>query len=188
MDKRRTDTKEKIIKVTEQALAQTDYTKLSLRDLAKKCGISAATMYKHFASKDDLFQQVHDRLAGQKLADYTKADSPDFKECILSLALYILNEFGRDPETMNFIFFSPYAAGSYTHRTERTAESRNLLDEYVRYVSGLKEQYKLAESEDSLFIRLWSFLQGYSLLVSKGITQIDEAIIKQTLEDFVSER
>lgn len=192
MDKRRTDTKERIIKATEYALSQTDYIKLSLRDLAKNCGISAATMYKHFTSKDDLFQQVHDRLASRKLADYLEktfdSNVSDFKEKILSLAVYILGEFNYDPETMNFIFFSPYAEKSYAMRIDPTAKSRNLLDEYTGYIAGLKKQYHLSEQEDSLFIRLWSFLQGYSLLVSKGITQIDEEIIKQTLKDFTSER
>lgn len=192
MDKRRTDTKEKIIRMTEQALAKTDYTELSLRDIAKKCEISATTMYKHFSNKDDLFQHVHSQLAEKKLRDYQAlnpdSDKPDFKDQILRLAIYILNEFKTVPKIMTFIFFSPYAVNTYPKKADNSVHSLNLLDEYTKYISGLKNQYKLSESEDSLFIRLWSFLQGYSLLISQKITQIDEKIIKQTLNDFMAER
>ena len=192
MDKRRTDTKKIILKMTEEALTKTDYASLSLRDLAKKCGLSATTMYKHFSSKDDLFQHVHSRLANRKLEKFLKGQpsppSPDSKEKILSLGIYILQEFERDPKTMSFLFFSSYAETSFLKEQTANKHNQSLLEEYAIYISELKIQYHLQESEESLFIRFWSFLQGYSLLVSNGITGFDEAVLKQTINDFIKER
>lgn len=51
-------TRERIIKAAFDAFDQLDYHETTVRDIAKKSGISPAAMYKHFRSKDELAQAI----------------------------------------------------------------------------------------------------------------------------------
>ncbi|MCR5349910.1 MAG: TetR/AcrR family transcriptional regulator [Acholeplasmatales bacterium] len=51
-------TKDKILQEAKIEFINKGYHDASLRTIAKKCGISAAALYRHFENKEDIFQKV----------------------------------------------------------------------------------------------------------------------------------
>jgi AcrR family transcriptional regulator len=55
-------THERILDVALDLFLEKGYDKTSLREIAEQLGFSKAALYYHFASKDDIFLALHDRL------------------------------------------------------------------------------------------------------------------------------
>jgi AcrR family transcriptional regulator len=55
-------TRERILDVALDLFVDKGYDKASLREIAEKLGFSKAALYYHFASKDDIFMALHQRL------------------------------------------------------------------------------------------------------------------------------
>jgi AcrR family transcriptional regulator len=60
-------THERILDVALDLFLEKGYDKTSLREIAEQLGFSKAALYYHFASKDDIFMALHNRL--HRLAD-----------------------------------------------------------------------------------------------------------------------
>lgn len=58
-DKRRTDTKERLFKISLKLFAEKGFESTSIRDIVGKAGISTAAFYNHFESKDALLHAVY---------------------------------------------------------------------------------------------------------------------------------
>jgi AcrR family transcriptional regulator len=55
-------TRERILEVALDLFLEKGYDKTSLREIAEQLGFSKAALYYHFASKEDIFKGLHDRL------------------------------------------------------------------------------------------------------------------------------
>ena len=57
------DTKEQILNVAEQLIAEYGYAGTTVRNIVNKAGVNLAAVHYHFGSKEDLFRAVFSRIA-----------------------------------------------------------------------------------------------------------------------------
>jgi AcrR family transcriptional regulator len=86
----REQVRQKILKATEQQFAATGVASTTVPGLANSAGVSKAVLYSHFGSKQNLFRQVvqrnaQDRLAALRDRFFAMPEMPPL-ECIESLA------------------------------------------------------------------------------------------------------
>jgi AcrR family transcriptional regulator len=81
MTAKRSDTAEKILKISAQLFADKGYDAVSLRDIANACGIKAPSLYNHFKDKQTLYrsvlQSVFAKQAPQFLSCFQSEESPE---------------------------------------------------------------------------------------------------------------
>lgn len=191
MDKRKNDTKERIIQSVINDISQNGYDSISLRDVAKKHNITATALYKHFQGKDDLMNTVLAEVSHivYELYRTRKKDigiNTTTKDDLLIIGKSILNMFAEKPLLMDFLFFSPYALSTYQDMEDLNTPF-SLLKEYKLLIGQFVVEYNLATDAKTLLIKLWSFMQGYSLLVTNKIVDYDEKLLESTLNDIISQ-
>jgi AcrR family transcriptional regulator len=62
-------TRERILDVALDLFLEQGYDKTSLREIAQQLGFSKAALYYHFASKEDIFKALHERLHALTLSN-----------------------------------------------------------------------------------------------------------------------
>jgi AcrR family transcriptional regulator len=108
----RAERREQILDAATRAFARTGFTGTSLDDIAAEAGVSHVILYRHFASKSDLYRAVLDRACTQ-LADTVGID--DFNETSIAR---LLQAAAADPDGFRLLF---------RHAT-REPEFRDVID------------------------------------------------------------
>jgi AcrR family transcriptional regulator len=80
MDKRRTDTKERIMKRAMDLFAEKGFDTVSIRSIAREVGITPGSFYNHYISKEELLEAVYNHYT-QKIIEPAKAGA-DFSTMI----------------------------------------------------------------------------------------------------------
>lgn len=177
-------TSNQIIKETIKQISENGYENISLRQLASNIGLTTGAFYKNFNSKEALFEKVTSTLSNQlsdELAAHLDSKSSPQSQ-LLNMADQLTQKFQSDANTMNFLFFNPTAAKLLNE--PGTAESFG----FYRLVTSIINQLKLTSPQiDSrvLFIQIWSFIQGYGLLIVNHVTTYDPVLVASTLAEFL---
>jgi AcrR family transcriptional regulator len=69
------DTKERILLVAVQLFAKRGFVAVSVRDIANMVGIKAASLYYHYASKDEIFTDILNKIESVYSDYYTRLDA-----------------------------------------------------------------------------------------------------------------
>lgn len=171
-------TQDKIIQATREWVENDDYKNLSMRKLAAKIGMTTGAIYKYFQNKDELFYQVSVKLS-QKFAEQVITTPEDSaKEELLSLANQFCQLSKEQPKITNFLFFNS-SLKSFYQNTNHDFEFYDQVMELVRQVNqkGITDQ--------QFFMQIWSFIQGYTLLILNGVTNYDPALVERTLDEMI---
>ncbi len=171
-------TQDKIIQATREWVENDDYKNLSMRKLAAKIGMTTGAIYKYFQNKDELFYQVSVKLS-QKFAEQVITTPEDSaKEELLSLANQFCQLSQEQPKITNFLFFNS-SLKSFYQNTNHDFEFYDQVMELVRQVNqkGITDQ--------QFFMQIWSFIQGYTLLILNGVTNYDPALVERTLDEMI---
>ena len=88
-------TKEKILDAALVSFAENGYKGTNLRDLAAGMGLSKSALYKHYASKEDIWNAVFDRMEAYYVARFgsTEKTPPTPKSCdeLFTMTMRMLN-------------------------------------------------------------------------------------------------
>lgn len=71
------DTKERILETALTLFAQSGYLGTSMNDIAKELGITKAALYKHYAGKQEILQQIIQRMNGLDLERAQEYEMPE---------------------------------------------------------------------------------------------------------------
>ncbi|WP_440896984.1 TetR/AcrR family transcriptional regulator [Amphibacillus sp. Q70] len=187
-DKRMNDTKEKIIEIVVEEIKENGYLTISMRKIAKKYNITGTALYRHFHNKDELLQHALVQVSQDIYLKYQveieelSEEKPTVKQKLTRLGEVLLNQSVKDTNLMDFLFFSDYARSSYKeqHNTPFV-----FLEEYKNLIHQAKEEFNPHIDEGTLFIELWAFIQGYTLLVLNGVAIYDYKLLEQALNKFI---
>lgn len=178
-------TKNNIIALTIKTIDKSGYTNISLRKLASELNLTTGAFYKHFSTKEQLFSDVTVKLsktiANEAVKDLNTTDIPENQ--ILHLAYSLLNQYQEHPNIMDFLFFNPSSQSTISEPTN-DFEYLNLIDHLITELIMNKH---LSKDKNTLFIQLWSFIQGYGSLIKNNSIQLDKNLIQATLNDFLKE-
>ncbi len=178
-------TKAKIIAATITAIDDQGYQDISLRKLAQKLGLTTGAVYKHFANKDDLFFTVAQQLSNdlyQTIAPKVQADMKAPKQALVTLGVALIQAFETAGNKMDFLFFNPSITAVY--QPGASPKDFPLLALTKDVIAKIAQAYPAIDPE-TLFIKVWAFLQGYAMLVRHNVVAIDEDLMIQTINDMI---
>lgn len=173
-------TESKIITATLEWIKHHDYRQLSMRKLATQIGMTTGALYQHFQNKNELFYQVSLTLS-REVVDRLQIDGTlPAEEQLLAIASGLTQLSQEEPKLIDFLFFNPSLQEFYTHADARFA----FYDQVMRLVQQVNPG-KI--SDQQLFNQLWSFIQGYSLLIRNQVASYDPQLVALTLHEFIQE-
>lgn len=186
-DNRKTDTKERTINYVIDEISERGYVNISLREIAKQQGVSAAALYRHFQGKEDLLNTVlirvsHDIYEFYQRERHKMGSSINAKHNLFLFGKTILQMFESKPLLMDFLFFSPFGIKAYQDWGD--ADTPYLfLKEYEELIRRFVHENRIKGSTETLSIKLWAFIQGYSMLVTNKVAAYDESLLESILDD-----
>jgi AcrR family transcriptional regulator len=179
-------TKDDIVALTIRLISQHGYQQISLRRLLGDLHLTTGSFYKHFKNKDDLFKTVTEvisaTLGRQAQQQVVKLHLTPF-DSLVSLGTFLVNQFATQPYLMDFLFFNPTAINLY--QAVETGHHFILLDYTRQLIEEIASQFCLSESSDTLFIKVWSFIQGYGILVRNHATVYDDALLRSAAKELI---
>lgn len=87
------DTKNKILDAALQMFSEKGYFETNMRELAESIGLTKAALYKHFASKEEIWSALLDKVEGHYFENVKKniPKVPDDCEEFVSLSMHMVN-------------------------------------------------------------------------------------------------
>ena len=191
MDRRRNDTKKKIIAITRRNIEETGFSMLSIRAVMTELGISCAGLYNHFKNKDELLDTILEMISSDVFKSYkaryaSVLTGVDSAEQLALLAEYLLGEFNSHRHRMDFLMFSPNALTAFSKMETHHDRGHQVLNEVYRLVSNMKAEYGLSSDVNTLYTKCWSFFHGYALLISSDIVPYEKDLIRETIDDIIT--
>ncbi len=190
MDRRRRDTKERFIKFTLEKIRQHGEDDTTLRDLAKEFGISAAALYNHFVDKDELLNEVL-KVASSKITTLYREYVSDHgslktgKERLIQFGEFLLEIFKSESNLVSFLFFSRTAIKIYSTVDVFENDQFKLLSIACEIIDSVRIENNLSISNFELYIKFWSFMEGYALFVTSGVFEGNSSFISDIVNDVI---
>ena len=177
------DTDQRILEQAMNMIRENGEDQLSLRKLARAIGLTTGAFYKHFATKDALLRAVTQLLSQREEAKMAQVlgQITDPEEKLLVMAAEILERFEADPHLMHFLFFNPAARDVLKVGPGQFG----FYDQVIQLIKDVLRKRGITIAPQILFIQLWSFIQGYGLLIDSGITSYDPNLVRKTLKDLL---
>lgn len=97
-----------IITVSKQLFSKKGFSGTTTKEIAKASGISEAMIFRHFASKQELYSAIIDQRI-QEVGDPIPDDAvkeKDDERVFASLARFVLEKTDQDPTLMRLLYFS----------------------------------------------------------------------------------
>jgi len=188
MDRRRRDTKERFIKFTLEKIRDHGEDDTTLRDLAKEFGISAAALYNHFVDKDELLNEVLKVASSRTTTLYREylSDHGTFKtgrERLIQFGEFLVELFKTESNLVSFLFFSKTAINVYSSVDVFENDQFKLLSIACEIIDSVRIENNLSISNFELYIKFWSFMEGYALFVTSGIFEGNASFIADIVND-----
>jgi AcrR family transcriptional regulator len=145
---------------------------LSLRDVARRAGVSHTASYRHFSSKESLLAAIAEQgfrrlSAAMRAAILPHADDP---VAALQASGVAYVEFGVSyPEHLSVMFSVQIAQENYPGLAEISEEAYGLLTSIVR--DGLQAGGLRGTDERTITLATWSIVHGLAQLITGGRLQ-----------------
>src|SRR5438093_6560758 len=100
--------REQIIGVSKQLFSKKGFSGTTTKEIAKASGISEAMIFRHFASKQELYSAIIDQRI-QEVGDPVPDEAvkaKDDERVFASLARFVLEKTDQDPTMMRLLYFS----------------------------------------------------------------------------------
>jgi AcrR family transcriptional regulator len=157
---------------------------VSLRSLAAELGLTTGSVYRHFASKEELLNAagyemsriINDAVVPSG-ASVDTADSD--VELLLGIADRLLQLIRDDPYDVEFLFFGPLY-GTATQQPDAVEQPR-FLATLLGICARLCERYDTSIDPNQLFVQIWAFIQGYGNLIMRGVAEYDANMLREAL-------
>lgn len=103
-----TDTRELINRTALKLFAAKGIRETTIRDIASAAGLAEGTMYRHYASKDDLAQAlfIEHYVALGRALDEIQARQATVAAKISAMVRYFLKAYERDPDVFTYLFLA----------------------------------------------------------------------------------
>ena len=173
-------TEQRIINNTIKMIDNEGYQNISLRKLAQQLNMTTGAFYKHFKNKNELFYRTA-LVLSQKIVDWLLISNEQnaFAQ-LLAMAQNFCELFQTNPRRMDFLFFNPTVISIY-HQTNTEFPFLSLARDLASQVNPERL------SDEDFFNQIWSFIQGYALLIKNQVTNYDPNLVKTTLLELTGE-
>ncbi|MCH4208969.1 TetR/AcrR family transcriptional regulator [Bifidobacterium sp.] len=183
-------TRQRIVDQTVRDIREHGYEQVSLRTLAGELELTTGSVYRHFASKEELLNAAGYEMSrivdGIVVPAETGSDNAGHDvETLLAIANRLLQLMRDDPHGVEFLFFGPL----YNTATQQfgEVEQPRFLTTLLGICTRLCEQYSTTANPNRLFVQIWAFIQGYGNLVMRGVAGYSASMLRETLLSLLSE-
>jgi AcrR family transcriptional regulator len=147
-------TRERILDAAEALFAQNGLAGTAVRDIARDVGLTAASLYNHFAGKQDLYEAVLDRGVRPLIAMMQEVPGQSqTMEARVALIDAIMKHLGKRPHLPRLIHHEVISGGAYLHKLGRTW-LRPLIAQGITEMKR-EEEPNWSEDEYPLVITAW---------------------------------
>ena len=105
---RRPFVREKILEAAFDLVARRGYEAVSSREIAEAAGVGHASMYRHFASMEELGRELY-RIALAPLArEFAELDASSPRELLVAAVRMLYHAYDRRPRALALLIFPPH--------------------------------------------------------------------------------
>lgn len=181
-------TKADIIALTIREIKENGAASISLRKLLAKLHLTTGSFYKHFDNKDDLFRTVT-AILSERISQLTRqATNGNTQKTplirLVDLGEFIIMQFQQQPNLMTFLFFNHSIQKLYRNGA---IDQFPLLIDTRKLIEIIINTYPTNDSEDTLFIKVWAFIQGYAILIQSGVVQYNRNLLLTTAKQMIGD-
>jgi AcrR family transcriptional regulator len=143
-EKKMNERKSQIVEEARRLFGRYGFDKVTIKQLAEACGITEPALYRHFRSKDDIYDAVLDSL--KTIVDYQSLfdrleDETEIKTILFEIATHILGFFQHHREMYRLVLFSALREHARARKT-----FREIRGPYVKFLAGqLDRLYSLGK-------------------------------------------
>lgn len=173
-EKQPLELKEACVRAAHEVIAEHGVEALSLREVARKLGVSHQAPYRHYPTRDHLLAEVMRRCFEQFAAALDGRDRSDDPEADLhALGLAYLKFAASHPLEYRLMFNTPWPEGAdHPDLVRDSTHAFDILRHVLARVHGRLKATKSAIDLDAMFI--WSSMHGLaSILQSSAMSHLD---------------
>ena len=184
------DTKDLILKVSKKEFILKGYTNASLRDIAKKCHISATAIYRHFKNKEEIFDAVINPFIKyfNQITNYIEKKDNEF---LKNENVSDVWAFEHDGSFQYKLLFGEYNDLVVLLVNERKQWFKDFIVNYefeatLKYINQMKKEgYKIKDFNLISFrVLLDSYLEAYLNLLNKDLKKEELFSISNEINEF----
>ncbi|EMB51987.1 TetR/AcrR family transcriptional regulator [Streptococcus mutans] len=177
--------KEKLIQTGVEEIKKNGLDQLSLRTIAKNCGVTHGTPYRHFKSKEDYLRVVLTRLStflNQEIAQGID-QKVSARDQLAQMGFNLITFTKRYPYFFEALFIKfPFKYMKITQETIVLDSDLPGFDKFKRIVFDLRKEENFTNSEAETLFHFWSFISGLAVLVNSPIGRdLDNQAIHTTI-------
>lgn len=185
MKRNTAELKEKLIQTGVAEIKKHGLDNLSLRTVAKACGVTHGTPYRHFKSKEDYLRVVLRRLSIFVSQELERGLDP--KTSARNQLAKMGENFITFAQTYPYFFEAlfikfPFKYMEVTQETILTYSDLPGFDSFKTIVIKLRKEEGFSNSEMETLFHFWSFISGLAILSKSPIgTDLDDKSIQTTI-------
>ena len=177
--------KEDLILTGVEEIKQSGIDNLSLRTIAKSCGVTHGTPYRHFESKENYLNVVLKHIS--TLLDNELVKDMDIKqsagEQLVQMGLNLINFSKRYPYFFEALFIKfPFKYMKFTENTISDTSDFPGFSKFKHIVLMLRKEENFTNSEAESLLHFWSFISGLAVIAGSPIgNELDNETIQSTI-------
>lgn len=177
--------KEQLIQTGMEEIRKHGIEQLSLRTVAKACGVTHGSPYRHFESKEGYLRVVLTRLSlflNQEI-NQSLDQTASARDQLAQLGVEFIR-FAQDyPHYFEALFIKfPFKYMKLTSETILLESDLPGFDRFKAVVLQLRQEEGFSNSEAESLFHFWSFITGLAVLANSPIGQdLDEQAIQETI-------
>ena len=178
--------KEQLIQTGIEEIGKHGIEQLSLRTVAKACGVTHGTPYRHFESKEVYLKVVLTQLSlflNQEINEKIDATG-SARDQLTQLGLNFIIFAKTYPHFFEALFIKfPFKYMKVAQDTILLESDLPGFDKFKELVLKLREEENFSNSEAESLFHFWSFITGLAVLANSPIGQdLDPQAIQSTIE------
>lgn len=180
-------TREKMIATAIRQIRSKDIQSFSIRNLVQELNLTTGSFYKNFKNKEDLFLAIAEDLSQslyEQLSEVNNDKKRNPQKSLSMLGNILIEFFFKEPRLTDFLFFNTEVLNSFSFYKE-TQGSFKLFQMTMDLISQIIKDNKLQISKTVFFIQIWSFIEGYAILIKNKAVIKDPLLIEQTLNTLI---
>ncbi len=178
-----------IVKVAMKLFSQKGFNGATTREIAEKAKISEATIFKHFARKEDLYSAIVDKQCndrqGQSLL-MKRVEGKEGKDVFREAALFLIQKHQKDTSFMKLLMFSALE-GHKLSRIFMKTRGVETLDFLAGHITRLVKEGKLKKVDAHLSARAFLGMVLYYSMSQEiyGLKNFFKMPVKKVVDTFV---
>lgn len=181
--------KEKLIQTGMEEIDKHGIEQLSLRTVAKACGVTHGSPYRHFKSKEGYLRVVLARLSLflDQVVDQVVDPKLPAREQLVQLGLNLILFAKRYPHFFEALFIKfPFKYMKLTPETILTESDLPGFDRFKGTVIQLRKEEDFGNSEAETLFHFWSFIIGLAILANSPLGQdLDQQATQSTITNML---